>query len=280
VQFFAGGAPKGAVARRAVRLPTMIGTMTSNAGPRAEPTGEQGAAQSVEHGAAHGVEHGAAHDTEKSAENSAGKSAHASAEHWALLVEDHPLYSEALVNTLLRASPRLHCRAVGGVLHARREMAEHGLPTLLLSDHRLPDGDGLQLLAEMAHRVPMRVLLSGQDDVSLVHRARAAGLSAFMPKTLPPDDMVLALRRVLAGEAWFPRGTVAAPPTLTERQLEVLREVGRGLSNREIAARLGVSERTVKDHLSIVFVRLGAANRAEALVQASAQGLLQFSSLQ
>ncbi|MBL8346246.1 MAG: response regulator transcription factor [Rubrivivax sp.] len=199
---------------------------------------------------------------------------------WALVVEDHPLYSEALVNTTLRAVPGLCCRAAGGVSQAHRVMAEQGLPTLLLSDHRLPDGDGLQLLAEMAGRVPMRVLLSGQDDAWLVHRARAAGLSAFMPKTLPPDELVLALRRVLAGDAWFPRGTVAAPPTLTERQLEVLREVGRGLSNREIAARLGVSERTVKDHLSIVFVRLGAANRAEALAQASAQGLLQFSSLQ
>jgi DNA-binding NarL/FixJ family response regulator len=256
VQFFARGARKVEATRRLAHAPPMIRAMNSNAERNADLNAEPSAELNVQPKAA------------------------PRAERLALVVEDHPLYSEALVNTTERAGLGLRCRAVGGVQQARRAIEELGPPTLLLCDHRLPDGDGLQLLAEMAGRVPLRVLLSGQDDPALVHRARAARLSAFMPKTLPPDDMVLALRRVLAGEPWFPRGVVAAPPTLTERQLEVLREVGRGLSNREIAARLGVSERTVKDHLSIVFVRLGAANRAEALVQAGAQGLLQFSSLQ
>ncbi len=197
----------------------------------------------------------------------------------ALVVEDHPLYSEALTHTVQRAGLGVQCRAVTGVNAARRLLAQLGPHALVLCDHRLPDGDGLQFLAELAGQVPRRVLLSGQDEPALVHRARAAGLTGFMPKTLLPDEMLLALRRVMAGEVWFPRGCVAPPPLLTQRQLEVLREVGKGQSNREIAVRLGVAERTVKDHLSIIFVRLGAANRAEAVAQASAQGLLSFASL-
>lgn len=203
----------------------------------------------------------------------------------ALVVEDHPLYVDALVLTVQRAGLQLQCRVAGGVLEARRQISRHGPPALVLCDHRLPDGDGLDFLGTLAEASPgqpprsqptRKVLLSGQDDPALVHRARAAGLAGFMPKTMQPEEMLLALRRVMAGEPWFPRGCVAPPPPLTARQMEVLREVSRGRSNREIAQRLGVGERTVKDHLSIIFVRLGAANRTEAVSQAAAQGLLQL----
>lgn len=217
----------------------------------------------------------------------------ATAERWALVIEDHPLYGDALVRTVQRAGIELQCRTAAGLQEAQRVLARHGSAALLLCDHCLPDGDGLDFLTALAEAAPVagprtvqgalptrRVLLSGHDDPTLAQRAHSAGLDGFVPKTLGPDEMLLALRHVMAGGSWFPRNGVAPPQLLTQRQLEVLREAGRGLSNREIANRLGVGERTVKDHLSIIFVRLGASNRTEAVSQAAAQGLLRLASLQ
>lgn len=160
----------------------------------------------------------------------------------------------------------------------RRVLAGADEIAVVLADQRLPDGDGIGLLAQCAPRVPIRVLLSGVDEPRLIQQARLLGVNAYLSKSLPPDSMVHALRRVMAGETWYPRVHASAPPALTERQLEVLRQVGRGCSNREIAVQLGVGERTVKDHLSIVFIRLGVGNRAEAVAQAGALGLIQFDS--
>jgi two-component system, NarL family, nitrate/nitrite response regulator NarL len=196
----------------------------------------------------------------------------------ALVVEDHPLYRDALVNTVLGAGLGLRCRSVTLAAEARRELASHGPFALVLADQRLPDGDGLSLLAELAQTIAIRVLLSGVDEPRLIHQARLLGINAYLSKTLPPEAMVHALRRVMAGETSYPRVHPGTPPALTERQLEVLRQVGRGRSNREIASQLGVGARTVKDHLSIIFIRLGVGNRAEAVAQAGAMGLVQFDS--
>ncbi len=196
----------------------------------------------------------------------------------ALVVEDHPLYRDALVNTVLGAGLGLRCRAVTTAAQARCELAPHGPFALVLADQRLPDGDGISLLAELAQTIAIRVLLSGLDEPRLINQARLLGINAYLSKTLPPEAMVHALRRVMAGETSYPRVHASTPPSLTERQLEVLRQVGRGRSNREIAARLGLGERTVKDHLSIIFIRLGVGNRAEAVAQAGALGLIQFDS--
>ncbi len=196
----------------------------------------------------------------------------------ALVVEDHPLYRDALVNTVLGAGLGLRCQAVTTAAEARRALAGLNRFAVVLADQRLPDGDGIGLLAQCAQQVPIRVLLSGLDEPRLIQQARLLGINAYLSKTLPPESMVHALRRVMAGENWYPRVHAATAPALTERQLEVLREVGRGRSNREIAVQLGVGERTVKDHLSIVFIRLGVGNRAEAVAQAGALGLIQFDS--
>ena len=198
----------------------------------------------------------------------------------ALVVEDHPLYRNALVDTLAGAGLGLRCQAVSGVVQARRAMREQGPFDIVLADQRLPDGEGIALLAELAGQVPLRVLLSGADEHRLQNRARVLGFNAYLSKLMPPGQMVQVLGRVLAGQTWFAHQPDSLLPELTERQLEVLQLVGRGLSSREIAAQLGVVERTVKDHLSLIFIRLGVRNRAEAVAQASACGLLEFDASQ
>ena len=141
----------------------------------------------------------------------------------------------------------------------------------------MPDGDGLSLLADVGALSPSsaRVLLSGADDARLPERARAAGLIAYIPKTLEPALLTLAMQRILQGDSFFPdTGTARAATVLTARQQDIVTLVSQGKSNKEIARVFDISERTVKDHVSLIFGRLGAVNRADAIARASARGLI------
>ena len=105
--------------------------------------------------------------------------------------------------------------------------------------------------------------------------ARAAGLMAYIPKTLEPALLTLALERILQGDTFFPdTASTRAESVLTARQQDIVTLVAQGLSNKEIGRALDISERTVKDHLSLIFGRLGAVNRADAIARASARGLI------
>ena len=192
----------------------------------------------------------------------------------ALVVEDHPLYRRALVDSVMGAGLGLDCHTAGSLTEARRAVRDQGPYALVLSDQRLPDGEGLHLLSELGQQVPLRVLLAGADEPRLQNRARLMGCNAYLSKAMPPAQMVQVLQRVMAGGHWFPPRTQAPPPELTDRQLDVLRLAGQGLSSREIATELGVVESTIKDHFSLIFIRMGVRNRAEAVAQASAAGLL------
>lgn len=194
----------------------------------------------------------------------------------ALLVDDHPLFREGFVAAVRLKLPQLNFTVAGTVAQAR-VLAVQLQPDLVLSDWRLPDGDGLALLGEIGGLCPSsaRVLLSGADDSRLPERARAAGLAAYIPKTLESALLTLALERILQGDTFFPdTATKRAESVLTARQQDIVTLVAQGLSNKEIGRSLDISERTVKDHLSLIFGRLGAVNRADAIARASARGLI------
>lgn len=197
---------------------------------------------------------------------------------YALVVDDHPLIRDGLVATLERAGLRLHCDGAADIARARRALAGTTRYDLVLADQRLPDGDGLTLLSEaaVAHPRTAGVLLSGADDARLAQQARQAGLAGYLSKSLEPGQMVAAIERVLAGGTWFPDRPRAAVQGFTERQLDVLQRVCAGQPSKAIALELGVGERTVKDHLTAIYVRLGASNRAEAVAKASALGLVRI----
>ena len=194
----------------------------------------------------------------------------------ALLVDDHPLFREGFVAAVRLKLPQVSFTVAGTVAQART-LAVKLQPDLVLSDWRLPDGDGLTLLGEIGGLCPSsaRVLLSGADDARLPERARAAGLMAYIPKTLEPALLTLALERILQGDTFFPdTASTRAESVLTARQQDIVTLVAQGLSNKEIGRALDISERTVKDHLSLIFGRLGAVNRADAIARASARGLI------
>ena len=194
----------------------------------------------------------------------------------ALLVDDHPLFRDGFIAAVRLKLPQIAFSTAGTVAQARH-MASELQPDLVLSDWRLPDGDGFTLLAELGELLPSaaRVILSGADDARLPERARAMGLMAYIPKTLEPALLGFAMERILRGETFFPdSANLREISVLTARQQDIVMLVSQGKSNKDIARAFDITERTVKDHISLIYGRLGAVNRADAIARAAARGLI------
>jgi DNA-binding NarL/FixJ family response regulator len=170
---------------------------------------------------------------------------------------------------------------------------EHG-PDVVLMDIRMPELDGLEatrrLLAEEG--APRVLMLTTFDENEYVYEAMKAGASGFLLKELKPEQLAEAIRVAAAGDALLApsitrrlieefvsrpppgAGPPAALSDLTERELEVLKLIARGLSNAEIAAELFLSEATVKTHVTHVLTKLGLRDRVQAVVLAYESGLV------
>ncbi len=195
-----------------------------------------------------------------------------------LLVEDHPLYRDGLLAMLQRSAPLLQCRVAENAQAALDVLRAHPDIDLVLADHRLPGAmDGLALLAQVAVEFPTaaRVLISGSDDPHLPLHARRAGLMGYLPKSLEPALWMHALARILAAEPWF-APSAALEPGPNSRQTFILQRLAAGCGNKEIARELGITERTVKYHLTEVYTLLDATNRTEAVARATARGWLRL----
>lgn len=208
--------------------------------------------------------------------------------HQILIVDDHPLYRQGMVAALSVHLP--------GVRLVEADTAEAGFAALkanrnfdlVLIDLRLPGMDGFEALALYASHFPAvaRVIISGQDDPAYARRAMQAGAAGFISKSLAVTEAITAIRRVLAGEVFLPdskrqpQGQNTACPALTGltgltlRELEVLRLLGEGYTNQQIAAALEFTERTAKAHIAAIFETLKADNRTQAVVIAQRLGYL------
>lgn len=158
---------------------------------------------------------------------------------------------------------------------------------LIVLDLGLPDMDGFDLLARIRARCPSVpiVVVSATEKVQDMRRAIAAGALGFVAKSTPPARLLQAMRRVLAGELEVPdalrepaaaaTGQMAAAggETLSDRQLDVLRLVCAGKSNKFIAQELALSEKTVKGHITAIFKALDVVNRTQAALAARERGL-------
>jgi DNA-binding NarL/FixJ family response regulator len=157
-------------------------------------------------------------------------------------------------------------------------------PDLVVLDVRMPNMDGLQCLEEIRRRHPKVkvVMLSASTTQDLIEEALRRGASAYVLKTVDPTDLPSTLRQVIGGtvfstvgatESSTPSGAKAAG--LTDREIAILTELASGKSNDEIAKELWVTQQTVKFHLTNVYRKLGAKNRADAVRQAYQLGLIQ-----
>lgn len=200
-----------------------------------------------------------------------------------LLVDDHPLFRDGLAAALRHQAPGLRVHAVGSPAEAIDLLAGLGEGDgegfdLVLLDYRLPGTDGLRCAAQVMERHPgLGVgLMSGADDPTLGRRAQDAGLVAYLPKTLEVPALLAQLRQLAEGEPAFADAARApdadqaptGPYGLTVRQVDVLRMLASGGSNKEIAREMGISPGTVKNHLNAIFTKMGAANRTQAVMMA------------
>ena len=199
-----------------------------------------------------------------------------------LIADDHRLMVEGTRQALERAGGfEIVGEATTGVqvLPLVRRLK----PELVLLDLRMPQMDGLTCLAKIRKEFPdVKVaILSVSQDPELIQTALKRGASAYIVKSIDPDDLAGALRQALDGNVFTTAGVTEDPGEraakdagLTERELVIVRAVARGLSNEAIAKELWVAEQTVKFHLTNIYRKLGVSNRTEAARYAFEQGLV------
>ena len=193
-----------------------------------------------------------------------------------LLVDDHPLFREGLTLALRQRVPALAVQAVASLDQALQALRnEPDRFDVAVLDYRLPGENGLQCAACIRSAFPgvACALMSGTDDPTLPQRARAAGLVGYFSKSLEVGRLIEGLRCLARGDTYFAPSGALTPspmsPALTPRQLEIVRLAARGASNKEIAQALGIAPHTVKNHMALIFEKLGASNRAQAVSMAS-----------
>ncbi len=197
-----------------------------------------------------------------------------------LLIDDHPLFGVGFAHAVAHARPDVAVQTAASIEQGLALAASAPALDIALIDYRLGQGDGLAGIRRFGNEHPLvaRVLISGDEDAALAARARAAGASAFLGKSLAISQMLAALHTVCEGGEHFeltraesPMASAGAGPTA--RQLEVLTLIARGRQNKQIADELGIAERTVKLHVTALFDTLKARNRTHLLVRARELGL-------
>lgn len=194
-----------------------------------------------------------------------------------LLADDHPLIREGLALAARVALPDLVVDSVGSIAEAEAAIAQHRGYRLVLLDLVLPDAHGFSGFVRLQHLlgdVPI-VIVSAREKPELVETARMLGASGYLSKGLPLDQMLSALRGVLAGGTVFPAvreddaglGAMRSRiSTLSGAQLRVLIALAGGRLNKQLAGELGVTEATIKAHLTAIFRKLGVNNRTQAIL--------------
>ena len=199
-----------------------------------------------------------------------------------MLVEDHILMRMGLISAT-RNQPDLEVVVEVDNGHQVLESFRKHQPDVVLLDLRLPGMDGIQIikaLRDISPKVRIVVLSSygGGDDVT---NAIQSGASGYVLKSMPLQQVLDAVRAVHLGGLYLPREIASRmgqriQSEMSPRELDVLRLIAKGRSNKEVASDLGIAEATVKTHLTNVFGKLGAADRTQAITIAIKRQILQL----
>lgn len=212
-----------------------------------------------------------------------------------LLADDHPLFTDAIERQLMAAYPDVKVLAVED-LPAAITILTGDTPThLAVLDWDMPGMEGASSITALRDRFPdlKLVILSGRIDDATVHEVLGLGVKGFIPKSSPGNTIVAALSVIMSGGTYLPVetalsqgrngqgettvraiGTQTLAKALTEREVEILKLLAGGGSNKEIARQLGVQEITIKMHASRIFAKLRVRNRVQAVSYALKAGLL------
>jgi DNA-binding NarL/FixJ family response regulator len=200
-----------------------------------------------------------------------------------LLADDHAIARNGVAQILSEE------RGITVVEQARDgaeavELFVRSRPDVALIDLRMPKLEGVQVVEQIRERFPDAtiVVLTTYDTDTDVERALRAGAKAYLVKDVSPQELVACIRAVHAGRTWVSPGIAAklvagvAHVRLTARELGVLRQLAAGKSNKEIASALGISDGTVKIHVTHVLSKLDVTSRAEAIATAVRRGLVRI----
>jgi DNA-binding NarL/FixJ family response regulator len=203
--------------------------------------------------------------------------------HHLLIADDHPLFRGALREAVNGLFTRADIGEAGTFEEVTEVLERGGEVDLILLDLRMPGVRGFSGLMYLRAQYPGLpiVVVSANDDPAVIRRCMEFGASGFIPKTLGIEALRGAIARVLKGEVWTPpdvdlardadaesAAMIARLATLTPQQVRVLMMLSGGLLNKQIAYELGVSEATVKAHVSAILQKLGVESRTQAVIAA------------
>jgi DNA-binding NarL/FixJ family response regulator len=201
-----------------------------------------------------------------------------------LIADDHPLFREALKGAVARGLGQAEIHEADSARALFALIEQHPDADLLLLDPHMPGAEGFGALVHLRGLYPQLpvVVVSAHEEASVMRRAMDHGAAGFIPKSANSETLIQAISAVLDGELWLPTAIDEVPGVsdqeadvaarirdLTPQQLRVLGMLAEGLLNKQIGYELGVSEATVKAHMTAILRKLGASNRTQAVVLAS-----------
>ena len=198
-------------------------------------------------------------------------------------VDDHPLLREGIA-ALVNNQPDMVLVAEASNGAEAIQLFKQHLPDVTLMDLRLPDMSGIDIVIAIRSEFPearIIMLTTFEGDVE-IHRALQAGARGYLLKNMPPSELLDVIRQVHAGKKRIPPEIASqlaehmSDQNLTEREVEVLRQVADGNRNRDIAKNLFISEETVKVHIKHIMEKLGAADRTQAVSIGIRRGIIQL----
>ena len=200
-----------------------------------------------------------------------------------LAVDDHPLLREGIATIINNESDMQLIAWAANGRQGIQQFREHQ-PDITLMDLRLPDMSGID--ATLAIRTEFTdariiILTTFEGDIE-IQRALEAGARSYLLKSMPPKELVEGIRLVHAGKKRVPTEVAAqlveymGEEALTERELDVLRQIAGGNRNRDIAERLYIAEETVKVHIKHIMSKLGASDRTQAVAIGVRRGFIQL----
>ena len=198
-------------------------------------------------------------------------------------VDDHPLLREGIA-ALIKSQPDMVLVGEASTGREAIQQFQKHQPDVTLMDVRLPDMNGIDVMIAIRTEFPdarIVMLTTFEGDVE-IQRALEVGARGYLLKSMPPKELLEVIRQVHAGQKRIPPEIAAqiaehlSDEALTEREVEVLREIGGGNRNRDIAEKLCITEETVKVHIKHIMEKLGASDRTQAVAIGVRRGIIQL----
>lgn len=200
-----------------------------------------------------------------------------------MVVEDHHVVRQGLV-ALINGEAGMQVVADTADGRQALELFQQHQPDVTLMDLRLPGMSGVSVITRIRSQFPKAriIVLTTYDGDEDIHRALDAGARGYLLKGMSGDDLMHAIRTVHSGKSRIPSEVAErlaermARPSLTDRELDVLRQIVSGKSNKEIGQELAISEATVKTHINNILGKLGVTDRTQAVTTALQRGIVHF----